>query len=171
MSMARAISLDEMPNYDLFLSQVIDFLNSWFPEEKYTHNIVQNYIKFGIISRPINGKKRGYTRMHIIQLILLSYLRPILSGDEIKRVFSLAFNEINEAEDDIITWEDAYEIFSLILKEDSLPSPEKERMYAESLLKDIKLKNDDKESILDFITILILVTRANILKKKALEFI
>lgn len=170
-SMTRIITLEDMPQYDLFLSQVLDFLNQWFPEEKYTQNIVQNYIKSGIISRPYNGKKRGYTRMHIIQLILLSYLRPILCGENIKKVFSLAFNEINQADDDIITWEDAYKIFLTILDEIDMPSPDKERKYAERLLKDIKLDDKDVESIVKFISILILATRASFLKNKVLEIL
>ena len=39
------ISYEDLPKYDLFLSQVIDFLNDKFTDDKYTNNIVQNYIK------------------------------------------------------------------------------------------------------------------------------
>ena len=102
------ISYDELPKYDLFLSQVIDFLNDKFVEDKYTNNIVQNYIKSEVISKPEDGKKRGYTKIHLVQLVLLSYMRPILTTEEIKKVFSLAFNEINDRTDDIIDWETAY---------------------------------------------------------------
>ena len=35
------VSYDDLPKYDLFLSQVIDFLNDKFVEDKYTNNIVQ----------------------------------------------------------------------------------------------------------------------------------
>ena len=51
-----------------FLSQVIDFLNDKFVEDKYTNNIVQNYIKSEVISKPEDGKKRGYTKIHLVQL-------------------------------------------------------------------------------------------------------
>ena len=44
------ISYDDLPKYDLFLSQVIDFLNDKFIDDKYTNNIVQNYIKSEVIS-------------------------------------------------------------------------------------------------------------------------
>ena len=106
------ISYDDLPKYDLFLSQVIDFLNDKFIDDKYTNNIVQNYIKSEVISKPEDGKKRGYTKIHLVQLVLLSYMRPILTTEEIKKVFSLAFNEINDRSDDIISWETAYKIFS-----------------------------------------------------------
>ena len=106
------ISYDDLPKYDLFLSQVIDFLNDKFVDDKYTNNIVQNYIKSEVISKPEDGKKRGYTKIHLVQLVLLSYMRPVLTTEEIKKVFSLAFNEINDRSDDIISWETAYKIFS-----------------------------------------------------------
>lgn len=78
------VTYEDLPQYSLFLSQVIDYLNDRFEEEKYTNNIVQNYIKNEVISKPEDGKKRGYTKLHLTQLVLLSYMRPILTTDEIK---------------------------------------------------------------------------------------
>ena len=92
MANGSMISYDDLPKYDLFLSQVIDFLNDKFSDDKYTNNIVQNYIKSEVITKPEDGKKRGYTKIHLVQLVLLSYMRPILTTEEIKKVFSLAFN-------------------------------------------------------------------------------
>ena len=69
MSKSNMVSYDDLPQYDLFLSQVIDFLNDKFTEDKYTNNIVQNYIKSGVISKPEDGKKRGYTKLHLVQQI------------------------------------------------------------------------------------------------------
>ena len=46
------------------------FLNDKFPVDKYTNNIVQNYIKSEVISKPEDGKKRGYTKLHLVQLVL-----------------------------------------------------------------------------------------------------
>ena len=80
------ISYEDLPKYDLFLSQVIDFLNDKFVVDKYTNNIVQNYIKSEVISKPEDGKKRGYTKIHLVQLVLLSYMRPILTTEEIKKL-------------------------------------------------------------------------------------
>ncbi len=50
------VSYDDLPKYDLFLSQVIDYLNDKFTEDKFTNNIVQNYIKSEVISKPEDGK-------------------------------------------------------------------------------------------------------------------
>ena len=58
MSKNSLISYNDLPQYDLFLSQVIDFLNDKFTEDKYTNNIVQNYIKSEVITKPEDGKKK-----------------------------------------------------------------------------------------------------------------
>ena len=53
------VPYEDLPKYDLFLSQVIDYLNDKFSEEKYTNNIVQNYIKSGVISKPRMARKEA----------------------------------------------------------------------------------------------------------------
>ena len=162
------ISYDELPKYDLFLSQVIDFLNDKFVEDKYTNNIVQNYIKSEVISKPEDGKKRGYTKIHLVQLVLLSYMRPILTTEEIKKVFSLAFNEINDRTDDIIDWETAYKIFfetqgesfdkyldAIAINDDKL----------DLIIKELKLDDKNENSIRTFIIVMSLIAHASAIKK------
>ena len=162
------ISYDELPKYDLFLSQVIDFLNDKFVEDKYTNNIVQNYIKSEVISKPEDGKKRGYTKIHLVQLILLSYMRPILTTEEIKKVFSLAFNEINDRTDDIIDWETAYKLFfetqgesfdkyldATAINDDKL----------DLIIKELKLDDKNENSIRTFIIVMSLIAHASAIKK------
>ena len=144
------IPYEELPQYDLFLSQVIDYLNDRFDADNYTNNIVQNYIKSEVISKPEDSKKRGYTKLHLAQLVLISYMRPILTSEEIKKVFRLAFNEINDRDDDIIPWEKSYKIFSDIQKESFNNFVNKE-FYDKSKLQRIidvlDLKETDKERI------------------------
>ena len=53
------IPYEELPQYDLFLSQVIDYLNDKFDADNYTNNIIQNYIKSEVISKPEDSKKEG----------------------------------------------------------------------------------------------------------------
>ncbi|NKF06769.1 DUF1836 domain-containing protein [Clostridium gasigenes] len=168
MSKNNMVSYDELPKYDLFLSQVIDFLNDKFPEDKYTNNIVQNYIKSEVITKPEDGKKRGYTKIHLVQLVLLSYMRPVLTTEEIKKVFSLAFNEINERSDDIISWEVAYKIFSETQSKSfnenlSTPSVEEERL--EDIIKGLDLNDKDENSIRTFVSVMSLIAQASAIKK------
>ena len=168
MSRSSMISYDELPKYDLFLSQVIDYLNDKFTDDKYTNNIVQNYIKSEVISKPEDGKKRGYRKIHLAQLVLLSYMRPILTTEEIKKVFSLAFNEINDRTDDIISWETAYKIFAETQKEslesflsNSVETEEK----LDKIIKSLNLENNDEERIRIFLLVVSLIAQASVIKK------
>lgn len=168
MSKNSSISYDDLPKYDLFLSQVIDYLNDKFDNEKFTNNIVQNYTKSEVITKPEDGKKRGYTKMHLIQLVLLSYMRPILTTEEIKKVFNLAFNEINDRNDDILSWEEAYKTFVQIQEEslddyliNSLTHEEK----LEQLVKEFNLEDKDEERIKIFLLVLSLIAEASVIKK------
>lgn len=162
------IPYEELPKYDLFLSQVIDFLNDKFLEDKYTNNIVQNYIKSEVISKPEDGKKRGYTKIHLVQLLLLSYMRPILTTEEIKKVFSLAFNEINDRSDDIIDWETAYKLFFEIQEESFDKNLNATAINDEKLdliIKEFQLDDKDENSIRTFVIVLSLIAQASAIKK------
>jgi hypothetical protein len=168
MSKGSSVSYEELPKYDLFLSQVIDYLNDKFVDENFTNNIVQNYTKSEVITKPEDGKKRGYTKMHLIQLVLLSYMRPLLTTEEIKKVFRLAFNEINDRSDDILSWEETYKTFIQIQKESfdnylvtSLPHDNK----LEEIIKNFDLKDKDKERIKIFLLVLSLIAEASVIKK------
>lgn len=167
-SKSSMISYDELPQYDLFLSQVIDFLNDKFIEDKYTNNIVQNYIKSEVITKPEDGKKRGYTKLHLVQLVLLSYMRPVLTTEEIKKVFSLAFNEINDRNDDIISWESAFKIFSEVQQESYksfLNNPIGSEEKLDEIMKRLNLDGKDEERIRMFILVISLVAQASVIKK------
>lgn len=167
------IGYEDLPLYDLYLSQVTDYLNDKF-DGNFTNNIIQNYIKSQIISKPESGKKRGYTKDHLIQLILLSYMRPILSAEEIKNVFNLAFNDINTSSDDILTWENSYKIFTKLQKESLNNLTEKNKQIKEKLIKIINENQIDKENferIFVFLTVLNLIAQASTCKKLAQRII
>jgi hypothetical protein len=162
------ISYSDLPQYDLFLSQVIDFLNDKFVDENYTNNIVQNYIKSGVITKPEDGKKRGYTKMHLAQLVLLSNMRPVLTTEEIKKVFKLAFNEIDDRNDDIISWEAALKIFTEIQRKsfDSfIEKPIEEGNKLDEIIKELNLDKRDEERIRLFVIVISLGAQASVIKK------
>ena len=62
-SKCSSISYDDFPNYDLFLSQVVEYLNDTFADEEFTNNIVQNYIKSEVITKPEEGKKEAILKL------------------------------------------------------------------------------------------------------------
>ena len=168
MSKSSMVSYDELPKYDLFLSQVIDYLNDKFTEDKFTNNIVQNYIKSEVISKPEDGKKRGYTKVHLAQLVLLSYMRPLLKTDEIKKVFALAFNDINDRSDDIISWETAYKMFGELQEESIkrfLEMPLVDNYKIEEIIKVSDIKEEDRDCIVTFLTVMTLIAQASVVKK------
>ncbi|HAT4104480.1 TPA: DUF1836 domain-containing protein [Clostridium perfringens] len=168
MSKNSMVSYDDLPKYDLFLSQVIDYLNDKFTEDKFTNNIVQNYIKSEVISKPEDGKKRGYTKVHLAQLVLLSYMRPLLKTDEIKKVFALAFNDINDRSDDIISWETAYKMFGEVQEESIkrfLEVPLVDNDKIEEIIHVSDIKEEDRDCIVTFLTVMTLIAQASVVKK------
>lgn len=168
MSKSSSVSYEDLPKYDLFLSQVIDYLNDKFVDENFTNNIVQNYTKSEVITKPEDGKKRGYTKVHLIQLVLLGYMRPLLTTEEIKKVFRLAFNEINDRSDDILSWEETYKTFIQIQKEsldDYLITSLSHEEKLEELIKNFDLKDKDQERIKIFLLVLSLIAEASVIKK------
>ena len=168
MSKNSMVSYDDLPKYDLFLSQVIDYLNDKFTEDKFTNNIVQNYIKSEVISKPEDGKKRGYTKVHLAQLVLLSYMRPLLKTDEIKKVFALAFNDINDRSDDIISWETDYKMFGEVQEESIkrfLEVPLVDNDKIEEIIQVSDIKEEDRDCIVTFLTVMTLIAQASVVKK------
>lgn len=162
------IPYEDLPRYDLFLSQVIDYLNDKLATNEFTSNIIQNYIKNEVISKPEDGKKKGYTKIHLIQLILLSYMRPILTADEIKKVFKLAFNDINNHNDDIISWELTYKIFLGFQNEsikDFINNNLSDDKNLDILLAGYSLNTVDRERIRIFLTVMTFISEASTIKK------
>lgn len=168
MSKNNLVPYEDLPRYDLFLSQVIDYLNDKFADEKYTNNIVQNYIKSEVISKPEDGKKRGYTKLHLAQMVLLSHMRPVLTTEEITKVFRLAFNEINDRSDDIISWENAYKVFSDIQKhsfDEFLNAEYFDEDKLNEFIADNKLNERDQDRIMVFLVVMTLIAQASAIKK------
>lgn len=165
------IAYDELPQYDLFLSQVKDYLNDKFEHDNFTNNILQNYIKSEVLSKPEDGKKRGYTKLHLAQLALLGYMRPILTTEEIKKIFRLAFNDINNRADDILSWEDTYKLFCHLQKKSlTMNFIDSETFKDENILKyfdNYNFNDEEQERIVIFLVVMSLVAHASNIKKLA----
>ena len=99
-------------------------------------------------------------------------MRPLLTTEEIKKVFKLAFNEINDSNDDILSWEETYKTFIQIQKEslddyliNSLTHEDEEEF--EEIIKKFDLKVKDEERIRIFVLVLSLISEASAIKKLA----
>ena len=77
---------DEIPNIDLYLDQVLLYVNkvcspiSLTKEKGLTASMVNNYVKHGYISKP---EKKKYQRKQIARLIAITTLKSVFSIQEI----------------------------------------------------------------------------------------
>lgn len=85
---SKDIQIDELPNLDLYMDQVLTFFSNSLAEkpenkksEVLTKSMVNNYTKEKILS-PIKGKK--YTKSQIVQLLCIMNLKQTLSLHEIR---------------------------------------------------------------------------------------
>lgn len=101
------ISLDEMPNIDLYMDQLTTFMNERLkkttrhPETDkiLTKTMINNYAKNDLLPPP---EKKKYSKDHLILLIFIYYLKNILSIsdiqtliDPLKKRFHMSGNEMN----------------------------------------------------------------------------
>ncbi len=90
------IDADEIPNIDLYMDQVITFMERHLgklrrnPEDKVlTKTMINNYAKTHLIPSP---EKKKYTKNHVLLLSLIYYLKKVLSINDI----STMLQEITE---------------------------------------------------------------------------
>lgn len=86
----RAVRWDQMPDIDLYMDQVITFLErqlSSFRRDSdkkgITSSMINNYVKDSLVSRP-RGKK--YSQEHIAALYEICMLKSVLSIPDISRL-------------------------------------------------------------------------------------
>lgn len=86
------ITLHDIPELDLYMDQIITLVENMLkenkrnPEEKLlTKTMINNYSKARVI-KPIKGKK--YTKLQIIQILMIYYMKNTLSIEEIKSVLN-----------------------------------------------------------------------------------
>ena len=94
-------------------------------------------------------------------------MRPVLTTDEISKVFRLAFNEINDRSDDIISWENAYKIFADIQQrsfDEFLQAEYFDEKKLRDFIKENNLSPEDEERIFVFLTVMTLIAQAMLLR-------
>ena len=92
---------DEIPNIDLYLDQVLLYVNkvcspiSLAKEKGLTASMVNNYVKHGYISKP---EKKKYQRKQIARLIAITTLKSVFSIQEIAQTLNTLHTETNSQE-------------------------------------------------------------------------
>ncbi len=84
-------SVDKIPDFGLYMDQVITFMEKFYPERPLTKTMINNYTKDKILF-PTTKKK--YTREHLMLLSLIQVLKKTLSLPEIKVLLEPLSNEV-----------------------------------------------------------------------------
>jgi hypothetical protein len=115
-SFTDEIKLSDIPDIDLYIKQVEEFLTGKLSHLKrsdkdkiLTSTMINNYTKDQLLMKPTKSKQ--YTKQHIILMILLYYLKQILSLEDIKRMFEIILKDMSTTDDDVISLEDIYSVF------------------------------------------------------------
>lgn len=83
----ETLDWDKLIDLGLYMDQVLLYLQDALPQEAedlaLTPSMINNYVKLGLVTRPVHKK---YFREQIAQLIILLFLRPVLSLGQIKQL-------------------------------------------------------------------------------------
>ncbi|MBQ3797637.1 MAG: DUF1836 domain-containing protein [Butyrivibrio sp.] len=113
-----AISLDELPNIDLYMDQLTTFMDERLkkttrhPESDkiLTKTMINNYAKNDLLPPPIRKK---YSKDHLILLIFIYYLKNILSINDIQTLLEPLKARFHVSDDELNLsriYETAYEL-------------------------------------------------------------
>lgn len=115
MSFSENIEISDIPDIELYMEQVTGFIDNKLGnlkresnEKTLTKTMINNYTKLGILMPP---KSKKYSKDHIILMLLVYYLKQILSLNDIKSLISPILKDMSTTADDVIPLEDIYSIF------------------------------------------------------------
>ncbi len=86
------IRSSDIPSIDLYLDQILTLVGENAENAvsaSLTKTMINNYSKAGLI-KPVKGKK--YSKEHVVQMLLMCYLKGVLSIGDIKRIFDGAYS-------------------------------------------------------------------------------
>ena len=88
---------EELPNIDLYMDQVVSLIEETLinlitikedQKDKFiTKTMINNYVKHGILTSPVNKK---YNKTHIARLIVICILKQVYSISDINSLITLA---------------------------------------------------------------------------------
>lgn len=176
LGLTEEIQVDHIPDIDLYMDQLLDFLNNRLNSLKrdtddkgLTKTMINNYTKDQLLIPPLNRK---YGKQHVMLLILICQLKSILSINDIKRLFAPILNDINTPDDDVIPLEEIYITFLNLRRGQFVEFQENfsEKVKdIESEMSAIKTSHQDIGEL--FLIILMLVAQASASKRLAEKMI
>lgn len=172
----KDIRISDIPDIELYMDQVTTFIDNKLGYNKrilkdriLTKTMINNYTKSKIL---LPSKNKRYNKQHMILLILIYYLKQILSINDINLLFTPLFKNIastNSSEDYL---ENLYNAF-LEVKEHS--AGDFKNIFSQKLElinnKVEELPFESRETSKILLTVLMLVTTAGIQKRIAEKII
>ena len=150
-------------NDEMTISQVVRF----FERQGifFTKTMIQNYIRIGLLPPPF--EKRFYVKNHLILLSIIDSLKNVYSLEEIGKIFKPIINNTNTF-NNIIDIGIIYKEY-ISLYENSINNWIKETPLLLDKISDRlsigEFKNEDKDAISFFLTVLTLMTRSVVTKQ------
>jgi len=170
------ISISDIPDIELYMDQVTTFMDNKLRYHKrtlkdkiLTKTMINNYTKSKIL---LPSKNKRYNRQHMMLLILIYYLKQILSINDISILFTPLFQNMSSSQDDTEYLGSLYNSF-LQLKEQST-SELKDILAGKLKLIDSKadaFPEESRETTRILLTVLMLVATASIQKSTAEKII
>lgn len=166
------INISEIPDIDLYMDQVTTFIDNKLGYHKrtlkdkiLTKTMINNYTKSKIL---LPSKNKKYNRQHVMLLILIYYMKQILSINDISTLFLPLFENMASSNDETDYLCSLYNSF-LQTKENS------NKDLQQILSQKFKLINDkaeefpaeSKETSRILLTVLMLVASASMHKRIA----
>ncbi len=170
------ISISDIPDIELYMDQVTTFIDNKLGYQKrtlkdkiLTKTMINNYTKSKIL---LPSKKKRYNRQHMIQLILIYYLKQILSINDINILFTPLFNGMASSKDGMDYLGSLYNSF-LQVKDNSTEDFKAILSQKLKLIEDKaqEFPDESKETSRILLTVLMLVATASIQKRIAEKII
>lgn len=86
--------IEEMPDFGLYMDQVITFMQRKYPGNPLTKTMINNYTKDKILFPPV---KKKYSREHLMLLSIIQILKRTLSLPEIKAILGPLSSDLEKA--------------------------------------------------------------------------
>ena len=122
---AKVLRSEDIPAIDLYLDQILTLVADKTGKDSssggLTKTMINNYSKDGLL-KPVKGKK--YSKEHIVQMMIIFYLKGMLTIGDIKRLFDGIYSDEGFDGDSLIASYDRFldikqdeqKLFSLIVK-------------------------------------------------------
>ena len=176
LSQGEDIKLSDIPDLDLYMDQVTTFIENKLgylkrneDDKMLTKTMINNYSKSKIL---LPSKNKRYNKQHMILLILIYYLKQVLSINDIQALFLPIFKNPNLPKDDAFCLDNLYNIF-LNINEEVFESSVEAVHHKRDVIKDgLESCGDKNKSQAELMmTVITLATQAAAQKRLAEKII